>query len=114
MGVTPPKPAAAPARTVRVITMPVWTVAVSIFTVLILCAATYFVSVAIADRNADRLIDRYEADKQATAEANRQVTCELFASQLDAFEDATSPAGKKSRAAWFKLYVLARCQPVRK
>jgi hypothetical protein len=40
--------------------------------------------------------------------------CTLFGSQIDAFAEAKSPAGRASYEAWLAVYRLARCQPVRR
>jgi hypothetical protein len=101
------------ANTRRVIVLPVYTVGVALLTVLLFCGVTLGAAVRISNGNAKDLIDRYEADKQQTAAANKGFYCALFGSQLAAFEDATSPAGRQSYQAWLDIYRLAKCQPVR-
>ncbi len=98
----------------RTVTVPSYTIGVALLTVVACCLLTLWAGVAISNRNAARLIDRYEADKAQTEAANRDLYCELFGSQLDAFADAVSPAGKASYRAWLNLYRLAGCQPERK
>lgn len=94
--------------------MPAYAVGVACLTVVALCLLTLFGGLALADRNAKRQLARYEADKVATAEANRGLYCTLFGSQIDAFAEATTPAGRASYAAWLAVYKLARCAPARR
>lgn len=98
---------------VRPIVMPAYAVGLACLTVVALLVLTLVGSIEIADRNAADLLRRYEADKQATAEQNKAVTCALFSSQLDAFADAESDVGRKSYQAWLGVYRLARCSPER-
>lgn len=89
------------------------------FWVLVLAAIlgpplSIYASVQIANNNSEQLIERYRADRQAQAEANKQLYCALFASQIDALEDVSSAAGQASRRAWLDLYKLVQCQPIRK
>jgi hypothetical protein len=111
----------APRKTINV---PVYWLAVVMLSVAAMVVVSAVISTALADRNARALVSRYEADKAATAatdekeraataEANRQFYCALFGSQLDAFETATTPTGKKSYDGWLGVYRLARCQPAR-
>lgn len=97
----------------RVVVVPLYTISVAIATVLLLCGLTLWAGVAISRRNAAALVAQNEADKLAAQQANRTVYCKLFGSQLDAFEDAQSPAGKASRQAWLDVYRLVRCTPTR-
>jgi hypothetical protein len=97
----------------RVITVPVYWVAVIMFSVAAMVVVSAVISTALADRNARALVARYEADKRATAEGNRAFYCALFGSQLEAFSDASSPAGKKSYDGWLGVYRLAKCEPIR-
>lgn len=94
--------------------IPVYWVAVIMISVAAMVVTSAVISTALADRNARDLVARYEADKRATGEANRQFYCRLFASQLDAFSDASSAAGRKSYEGWLGVYELARCEPPRK
>lgn len=98
----------------KVVVVPVYWVAVSLITVAFMVIVSVVISVALANRNAHDLVARYESDKRATGEANRQFYCTLFGTQLDAFENATSEAGKKSYSAWLGVYRLAECRPLRK
>ncbi len=93
---------------------PWYTTVVTVVSVLAICLLTLAASVAIANANAKQQLARYEADKVATQEANRVLYCKVFGSQLDAFAEATSPAGRESYAAWLDVYKLARCQPARR
>lgn len=97
----------------RVVVVPVYWLAVVMFTVAAMVAVSAFISVSVADRNARELVARYEADKRATAAANQQFYCALFGSQADAFETATTPAGRASYKAWIDLYGLVGCLPAR-
>jgi len=97
----------------KTIAVPVYWVAVVMISIAAMVVASTVISTAMADRNARKLVARYEADKAASAEANRQFYCALFSSQLDAFETATTPAGKKSYDGWLGVYRIARCQPAR-
>lgn len=101
----------APRKTVIV---PVYWVAVAMLSVAAMVVVSTVISVALADRNARELVARYEADKQATAAANRELYCALFGSQVDAFSDAVTPTGKASLKAWLDVYELAKCQPARR
>jgi hypothetical protein len=94
--------------------VPVYWVAVAMLTVAAMVVVSAVISVALADRNARELVDRYEADKRAAAESNREFYCALFGSQADAFEGASTPTGKASLKAWLDLYELARCEPARR
>ena len=87
--------------------------AVTLITVAVMVVASAVISTSLADRNARDLVARYEADKRATGEANRAFYCALFTSQLNAFDDATSPAGKESYDGWLGVYRLAKCEPIR-
>lgn len=103
----------APEAPRRVVVVPVYWVAVAMLSVAAMLVCSAVISIALADRNARDLVERYEADKRAAAEANRQFYCALFASQLDAFADASSPAGRKSYDGWLGVYRLAKCTPER-
>lgn len=100
----------APRKTIAV---PVYWLAIIMLSVAAMVVASTVISTALADRNARELVARYEADKAASAEANRQFYCALFGSQLDAFAGATTPTGKKSYEGWLGVYRIARCQPLR-
>lgn len=93
--------------------MPLYTVGVAMATVLAMCLLTLWAGVSISKKNAQQLIDRYEADKVATARANQGLYCTLFGAQADAFAEATTPAGRASYEAWLAVYRLAQCQPER-
>lgn len=97
----------------RTIVMPAYAVAIACLTVLLLNGLTLWAGIAIANGNAREQLARYEADKQATAAADKVVTCALFTSQLNAFDKATTPAGKESYEGWLGVYRLARCEPKR-
>lgn len=89
------------------------------FWVLVLAAVlgpplSIFASVQIANNNSEQLIERYRADRATQAETNKRLYCALFASQMDALEDASTPAGRASYQAWLDLYKLVQCQPIRK
>ena len=105
---TPPEQA--PRKTV---TVPAYWVAVVMISIAAMLVASAVISIALADRNARELVARYEADKRASAEANRQFYCALFGSQLDAFDEAKTPAGRKSYDGWLGVYRLAKCEPAR-
>jgi hypothetical protein len=92
---------------------PAYRTAVMLISVALMIIASAVISTALADRNARELVARYEADKRVTAEANRAFYCALFASQLEAFSDATTPTGKKSYDGWLGVYRLAKCEPAR-
>jgi len=98
----------------KMVLVPAYWIAVAMLTVAAMVAVSAVISVALADRNAKQLVDRYEADKQATAETNREFYCALFGSQADAFADATTATGKASLKAWLDLYALAECSPARR
>jgi hypothetical protein len=100
-------------RPQRVIVMPAYAVGLACLTVLALLGLTLWAGLAIAEGNAKELLDRYEADKVASQEQTRQLSCRLFGSQLDAFDEARTPAGKASHAAWLDLYRVAHCTPTR-
>ncbi len=87
--------------------------AITLVSVALMVIVSAVISTALADRNARDLVARYEADKRATAAANRVVLCALFSSQLNAFEDATTPTGKESYKAWLQVYRLTQCEPER-
>jgi len=95
------------------VTVPAYTVGVTIVTVLALCLLTLWGGVTISNNNASRLLAKYEADKVAAEQANRGLYCELFQSQMNALDDAKSDAGKASYKAWLAVYRLVQCQPVR-
>lgn len=95
------------------VTVPSYVLGVALVAVGLVLFATIAISVRLADDNARELVQRYEADKAATAEANRRLYCALFASQVDAYEEAQSPVGEKAYQAWLDLYRLARCTPAR-
>jgi hypothetical protein len=97
----------------KVAIVPIYWVAWAMITVAAMVIVSAVISIALADQNARELVDRYESDKRAASQANHQLYCTLFASQADAFEDATSAPGKASRKAWLDLYALAKCQPAR-
>jgi hypothetical protein len=50
-----------------------------------------------------------EHERAALAEQNRQLVCALAIAQADAFQDATSPAGQKSRDAWLAMADRFHC-----
>lgn len=97
----------------KVVTVPVYWLAIAMISVAAMVVASSVISTALADRNARELVARYEADKSATSEANRQFYCALFASQLDAFGDAETPTGRKSYDGWLGVYRLVKCEPAR-
>ncbi len=97
----------------RTIVMPAYAVAIACVTVLLLNGLTLVAGIAIANANARESLARYEADKQATAAQQKIVTCALFTSQLNAFDKATTPAGKESYEGWLGVYRLAKCEPAR-
>ena len=103
----------APRRPQRVIVMPAYAVALACFTALAVLGLTLWGGIAIANANARQLLDTYEADKVTSQEQTRQLSCRLFGSQLDAFAEAESPAGKASYEAWLDLYRVAHCTPPR-
>lgn len=98
----------------RPITVPLYALLALVLAAVSGPPLSIYASVQIANRNAEELVERYQRDRAVSAEQNRVIYCTLFGTQLDAFEDATSPAGRASRAAWLDLYKLARCQPERK
>ena len=85
--------------------------------VLAAVAAGPVVAVQVAtktsDDNARDIIAQYKQDQAAEQEQARQLSCRLSGSQMGAFEQATTPAGRASFEAWRELYRLARCQPAR-
>jgi hypothetical protein len=97
----------------RVVSVPLYAVLVLAFAAFLGPPVSMVASIMVANRNSEQLIERYRADRAAQTEANRVLYCTLFETQLDAFKDATSPAGKASYAAWLDLYRLARCEPPR-
>jgi hypothetical protein len=97
-----------------VVIPPAYRNAVVLISVAAMMVVSAVISIALADRNARELVARYEADKRATAAANRVVLCALFSSQLNAFADATTSTGKESYKAWLEVYRLTQCEPTRK
>lgn len=47
--------------------------------------------------------------RRAAAEQNRQLVCSLALAQAEAFQDATSEPGRKSRAAWVAMAERFNC-----
>jgi hypothetical protein len=103
-----------PARPPRpVMVIPTYRVAVALVTVLVLCLASFFGSIAIAQNNSRDLIGRYRADQAAAANANRAFYCSVFARQANVFADAESEVGRAAYEAWLDLYRFAHCVPAR-
>jgi hypothetical protein len=108
----------------RPVYIPLYAVLILVFAAFTGPPLSVYASVLIANRNSTELVRRYQADQAALAakaaadraaqsEETRKLYCTLFSTQLDAFEEATSPAGQASYKAWLDLYKLARCEPPR-
>ena len=93
--------------------MPAYTVGLAVITCVAMCLLTLWAGVTISNRNAARLLAKYEADKVAAAEQSRGLYCELFRSQMNAFDGAESDVGKASYKAWLAVYRLVHCQPAK-
>lgn len=112
----------------RPVYIPLYAVLILVFAAVLGPVLSIAASVKIADRNSAELVRRYEAaqveaNKKAEAEAakvkaeNKLITCALFDSQLDAFDEQRSsltPTGVAVREAWLDIYRTGGCQPPRK
>lgn len=61
------------------------------------------------DERRARAAEQVDIARRATAEQNRQLVCSLAVAQAEAFQDATSEPGRKSRAAWMAMVERFNC-----
>lgn len=97
----------------RRMSVPVYWMALIMLTVATAPIVSVAISTKIARENSAEQLARYEADRDAAAEANRGLYCTLFRTQLDAYAEAESQVGEQAYQAWLDLYRLARCTPAR-
>lgn len=99
----------------REVRLPVYWLAVGILIAVVSPIASLLVSRSIAIQNANRLIKQQQLSQQAQAKAVIETACDLFRSQLEAYDETPPPstAGKNVQDAWLTEYRLYNCQPAR-
>ena len=97
----------------RRMSVPVYWMALILLTVATAPVVSILVSTKVARENAADQLRRYEADKVATAQRDKNLYCAVFGRQADVFSEAVTPTGKAAYQAWLDLYRFAACDPAR-
>lgn len=111
----------------RGVQVPVYWVVVGVVVMFGSPLLSILAAVQIADRNAEHVVAEQRRTREAAEAAASQATeaaarrarravCELFALNLDVYDDTppTTDTGRNLRQAYLNFYQMSGCQPTRK
>lgn len=103
-------------RPARVVTVRAYWIPLVLITVALGPVFGAWVSIHMADQNAQQLLAEQKRTEAAAKAESRRLACDFFALNLDVYDETppSSPTGKNLRATYLEFYRISGCQPPRK